>query len=547
MKKTISVLLASLLLVSTFAGCGGDSSSKDSSDTGSSQTDSESSSVSETPENLNLEGYPVVKEKITVKMMGAKSGIHGPWNEMVFFKTMEEKTNIAFEFDTPAGDVFEEKKNLAFTSGDYPEVFFGGNLTTQQEVTFGTQGILVPLEDYIEKYCPNIKKMFDENPQYKKSVTTPDGHIYALPNILDLSIAVAGAMWMNRSWLDALNVAPEDLPTTTDGFYDLLVRMKKEDPNGNGKEDEIPFSMAKADGTNALYNMLPAFGITTNGAYVDGETIKYGFVEPNFEEFLKWTNKLWTEKLVDQDGFVQTANDVTAKGNENRIGAAYHAIPQLVYGMTDPDVAATYPVAPALSSHVTSEPSYKKGTGITTGTFAITDKCENPEAMMRWVDYLYTEEGAFFAHYGPEDDLWKINDEGKKEYIVPTDGKNIEEHRGNDITPDCGLSIPKWYRNDFYANWNDSFEEHRQKETDAKLMPYAKVALPNMYFTVEEQERINILETDIKKYTSENAAKFITGDMPLSSYSKFVETLKKMNVDELIKLYQQAYDRWSKA
>lgn len=546
MKKFIAVALTAVMLVGAMSGCsgGGKSSSSDTSGEKSSSSTTDSSNDSgEVIENFNMEGYPIVNEKVTVKMMGAKSGIHGPWDQMVFFKTLEEKTNVTFEFDTPAADVFEEKKNLAFTSGDYPEVFFGGNLSKQQEVKYGSQGILIPLEEYIEKYCPNITQMFNDNPEYRRSVTAPDGHIYALPNILDLSIAVAGAMWMNREWLDELGVAPEDLPTTAEGFTELLMRMKDEDPNKNGEKDEIPFSMADPSG-GPIFNFVPAFGMTTREFYVDNDVIKYGYTQPNFKEFLTWANDLWTKGLVDSEGFTQTGNDVTAKGTDNKIGAAFHAIPQLVYGMTDPEIAAKYPIAPAMSSKVSPEPLYSRGTGITTGTFAITDKCENIEVMMRWVDYLYTEEGAFFAHYGPENDLWKINDDGKKEYIVPTDGKNIEEHRGNDITPDCGLAIPKWYRNDFYANWNDALEEQRQKQTDEKLMPYAKVALPDMYFTEEEQGELDILTTDINKFTSENAAKFITGDKKLDEYDSFIETLNKMKVDRVITIYQQAYDRW---
>ena len=45
----------------------------------------------------------------------------------------------------------------------------------------------------------------------------------------------------NAEWLEALGVT--ELPTTTEGFYELLKRFKTEDPNGNGEADEIPLSL----------------------------------------------------------------------------------------------------------------------------------------------------------------------------------------------------------------------------------------------------------------------------------------------------------------
>ena len=72
------------------------------------------------------------------------------------------------------------EKNLALNSGNYAEVLFGTNLTRDQQVKYGSQGILLPLEDLIDRYCPNIQTMFEENDGVRASMTAPDGHIYAL-------------------------------------------------------------------------------------------------------------------------------------------------------------------------------------------------------------------------------------------------------------------------------------------------------------------------------------------------------------------------------
>ncbi len=43
--------------------------------------------------------------------------------------------------------------------------------------------MLIPLEDLIDQYAPNLKKVMEKYPNIKSSITAPDGHIYALPGI----------------------------------------------------------------------------------------------------------------------------------------------------------------------------------------------------------------------------------------------------------------------------------------------------------------------------------------------------------------------------
>ena len=53
-------------------------------------------------------------------------------------------------------------------------------------VKYGAEGILIPLEDYItEENTPNLYKIFQDYPEYKGSITAPDGHIYSLLSIDD--------------------------------------------------------------------------------------------------------------------------------------------------------------------------------------------------------------------------------------------------------------------------------------------------------------------------------------------------------------------------
>ena len=555
-KKIFSLLLAAIMTMGVVSSCGGnDGSSSEGSSTDTQSSSAEGSeAAAETVEGVNLEGYPIVNDPMTVTMMGNKAAIHGEWDTLEFFDIMEEMTNISFEFDTPASEVLEEKKNLALNSGTYAEVMFGTNLSRDQQVKYGSQGILLPLEDLIEEYCPNIMACFEANPGFRESITAPDGHIYAMAQITTAPIALTGSMWVNTEWMDTLGIADEDLPTTVEGFQELLTRFRDEDPNGNGEQDEVPFVIFDdADKGMSLYNnMLPWFGVLSPSFYVDDDgVIHYGMIEENAKVGMEYIHNLYAEKLIDNDCFVTGAAEAQAKGAEGRVGSGFHALPRFVFGNMTIEKEATYPGIGAFSSEVNPERICTMGTGLSQGTFALTDKCseEVQVAMMRWVDYLYSEEGSWLIHYGPEGHIWEPspNNPDMAVYIQPEDGRNTEEVRGGEITPDCGVACPKWVRPTTEGAWDDVQQQARIQWSEKNLNPYAKMTLPDMFFTTEEQAELDVLSTDLSKYMTENNAKFITGDQSFDEWDAYVQGYKDMGIDRMIEIYQTAYDRWAAA
>ncbi len=80
-----------------------------------------------------------------------------------------------------------------------------------------------------------------------------------------------------------------------------------------------------------------------------------------------------------------------------------------------------------------------------------------------------------------------------------------------------------------------------------KIEPYAEVPFPLVYLTTDEQKKVNTIEVDLKSYVQQMEAKFITGVEPLSNWDNYVETVQKMNTEEYVEIYQQAYDRWKES
>ena len=166
--KKCYLVIASLVLTTTLLGACGNK--------GNTAGKEETIAVEKT-------GMPIVKEKINMTMMAP--GGEAEWDELASAKALAELTGINFDYITPPSTDFEAKLNLAFASGELPDVIFGAGsgLSNAKQSDYGSQGILIALEDLIDDYEPNLKKILDENPEFKKSITAPDGHIYSLPRL----------------------------------------------------------------------------------------------------------------------------------------------------------------------------------------------------------------------------------------------------------------------------------------------------------------------------------------------------------------------------
>ncbi|QHT58515.1 extracellular solute-binding protein [Paenibacillus lycopersici] len=489
---------------------------------------------------VKKDGFPIVDKTVTLKMMSQDAGI-ADWNTMPVMQEMEKLTGVHMEYQLAPIDSFATKKNLVFASGDLPDIFYAADLTPAEQVTYGTQGVLVPLEKYIDEgYAPNLKKIFDEHPDIRKSFTTPDGHIYALPNIDLSAVWYRGPMWYNGKFLKALNATE---PKTTEELYAYLKRVKTEDPNGNGKADEIPLTSVKLDDLRMYF--LGFWGIYNEQYYADKDgKVHYTPQEEGYKGYLTFLNRLWKEDLLDHETFSQTGDQKKAKGTNNQVALFNDWFPYFTLGG---EPSGDNPLMTPVSSEIAGTPVYGKHPGISTnGTFAISSSNPAPEATMRWVDYLYSYDGATLFGQGPENVLWKYKnkDTHEKEWLPVKDGKDREEVRGT-LTPNYGIVTPGMSSAELTKGLKSDFDEWLDKENAAKLTPIAKAPFPNVYLTNDQQTEATTLLSDLSTYVTQMEARFVTGQEPLSNWDKYVSQLKKMGSDRIVELYQGAYDTWN--
>lgn len=533
-KRTIaaSIALSTILILSACGNNDGDNGSTNG--TGGTDSDVE----------VATEGFPIVQEEITLSLLAPGTGM-AEWADMPTMQAYTDMTGINIDYTTPPMDDFGTRFNLTFASGELPDMIFAPGsdvLTPALEVDYGQQGLLIPLNDLIDEYAPNLSAFLEERPDVREAITTPDGNIYALPSVGegDTSVWPVGPLWYNGAWLEALDA---EVPETLDEFYELMVRFRDEDPNGNGEADEIPISNSGLQHPRVWF--LSAFDLHSWGVEERDGQVQFNPITDNARAYYEFMTQLYEEGLMDQEIFSQSDEMKKAKGEENRIGLFQDWFSFFTLGTTEEE-ALDSPMFMPLTSEYSPERSVAGSSGIVRGTFAITSANPYPEAAMRWVDYMYTEEGMDFFDRGPEGYLWEYEDgEGSTRVYTEEGLEGGEDYRG-EITPFYGISTPgRGLQLPPIGGEESDFSVFIREETLEKVEPYAVVAFPPVYLAQEQIDEVQAMIGDINTYIEEQEAQFITGQLDVtddSAWDNYVSTLQNMGVDRYVEIYQDALD-----
>ena len=114
--------------------------------------------------NLNRTGLPIVNDQVTLTVMGREAHLASEptnWNALKVPQMFEELTNVHIEWQVVPSNAVQQKKNLAFASGDLPDLFFPGIISQADEVKYGGLGLLIPLNDLVEEWAPNVAALFE--------------------------------------------------------------------------------------------------------------------------------------------------------------------------------------------------------------------------------------------------------------------------------------------------------------------------------------------------------------------------------------------------
>ena len=531
-KKLTTVMLASLLVVSSLAACGNTAGEAGSSASATTEKESISiaveSAATATSEEEGIT-FPL-EEKLTFTGF---SGMNGEYavSDGLAWKVALERANIEIELTNVLSADLTEKRNLVLASGEYPDVFYKSGLGTSVN-KYGMQGVFIPLEDLMREYAPNFCAMMDETDGWDW-ITAADGHVYSFPYQHERNPKTV--MWINKKWMDNLGLKE---PTSYEELYEVLKAFKEQDANGNGDpNDEIPYAAAIGRPLVALMVYQDYQFDMTNWLGIIDDELFYVRTHESYKEFLKFAAKVYEEGLVNQDCFTLSNSQKRSIGQAGDVFGCFQesASFQSVGRDNDDDYIMLTPFHEGV---LTRNDMYEQG------ALAITDACENPEVIVAWADYFYTEEGGILNWMGVEGETYQVNDDGTWEWIF---GKGY----GDDITTVRSIGTlqqgQKFPGNQpqLWQKMSSSVDEDEVYLNSERRRVYAMGAdFPYLSLTEEENAALATIKTDVSGYAGEYEAKVITGEISLEdSWDEYVEMMNQMGAEEMLAIYQAAYDR----
>ncbi len=505
------------------------------------------------PEPLTL---PIVKEPLTLSYwVGNTANVAATrksFGEMTCYTELEKRTGIHIDFQHPPIGQENDQFNLVIASGKYPDIIErdwtnapGG------PAKYIKDGVIVRLNDHIDKYAPNFKKVLTEHPDWRRMIMTDEGDIYCFPFLRsDPYLQTFAGLTLRGDWLDKLGLK---MPTTIDEWHDVLVAFKTKDPNGNGKADEIGFNPWKDNSPRGSFNMqafVGAWGITMQW-FQDKGVVKYGPLQPEFKEFLKVMAQWFKEGLIDPDYITTNLAGLDAKVTNNQLGVAMintgSGIGKYVPLMQPKDPkfkmsAAPYPV---LKAGEKSQLGQRDNVYAGQGSAAITTANKRIAETVKLLDYAYGPEGHMLFNFGVEGLTYKMEN-GYPKYT--------EEITANAQKLPMNQAMGKHFRSVFNGpflqdkRYIEQFAGMPEQQEAIKIwsQPANDKLLPPVTPTQDESKKFSTIMADVTTRFDEGFNKILQGQLPIDGWDQVVKDIKTMGIDDAVKIQQAALDRYNK-
>ncbi|MCM3127456.1 extracellular solute-binding protein [Paenibacillus provencensis] len=539
MKKFLSLMLTAVMTTGLLAGCGGSESAD-----GPAPEEGEQA-ITEIP-------LPIVDEPMTInywRANDAKIASGNGFSDVKAYQEKEKRTGIKVNFTHPPLGQQKDQFNLLVTGNELPDVIY----YNWADVSGGPEklladGRIIKLNEYIDLYAPNLKKIIEEDEVVRKQISLDDGTIFMFPYLRTDAVklnATTGIV-LRKDWLEKLNL---NTPATIDEWYTVLKAFREEDPNGNGKKDELPFTANWGPGNmSKLYDFAPSFGVI-GGFQLNGDTVEYGPIQPGFKDFLETMQKWYAEGLIDPEIMTNDGKAFDYKITNHQAGAYYGGVfsgmaKYLNLMADDPEfdlVGAPWPK----DSEGISRSTFRFDTKVLTYGEAITTSADEDKikAIVQWMDYNYSPEGHDLFNFGIEGESYTVDGDSIK--FTDTILNNPDGLTYDQALAGYALSIMDGPMNQDtrYLDGLMAFEQQQEANKVWMEADYS-LALPTLRKTEEEARKEAQIMGQITTYLDEMMTKFILGDEPLTNFDQYVETIKGMGIEEVIKINQDAYERY---
>ena len=545
-KRIFAVALAAGMLVSLTA-CGGKSSVK--------LNNGEFQEV----DKSELE-FPL-KEKTTLTgMTSYPANTESDPNKRTIFKRLQEKTNVEIKWTAIQSDQWADKISLNMANPDLlTDFIFSAGFGDNDLLKYADQGIIIPLEEYIDAYMPNLSAVFEKYPEYRTMCTDSEGHIWALPWIEQLgsektAIQTVGNMsFINKKWLDFLGL---EVPTTVDEFEKVLIAFRDHaselQKKFNIDGSIIPMSCIVNDGDQDPSIIINGFGEgygdADKGRHIavtDDLKVICSATQQGYKEGIEWLHSLYEEGLIDPEAFTQEWSTYVSKGKSGRYGVCFS------WDVANIDNLQDWVPLPALTAD-TRNITPQNGSftsGFDRGRCVVTAVAENPALVCAWLDQMYDPFQSPQNNWGTygEDDDFDIFELGENEngeemlkHAPLGDASPVEVREAEAVGGPLAI-LDEYYG--VYVTCPDDAQYRLDWIKDYYTPDMnTKYVYPNVFMSQEDTEELSNLQADIQKTINANKSDWIMNGFTDADWDKYLKELDAYGLQDYLAIFQKYLD-----
>lgn len=583
-KKILSMLLATVMVAGSLAGCGS------SGDTQSTSTDTSTGSKTENTTGTEAASTEAAVEENLDYQYGLDTTFHSDdpvtysfffsdasWYPMVdtwktegVFKKIEEVTNVTLDITSIDSGDYNQKVALMINAGEAAYII----PKTYDESPYVDGGAIVPISDYTQ-YMPYFTDFVEKyNMQDDlKTITKSDGKFYRLPGMLEAP--VQDYTFMIRK--DLFDAAGVDVPAiekdwTWDDLYDALVKVKEYMVSeGMIKESDYVWSdlwcgseVTDGSGGNLLKLMASAYDVQAGWAIGNGmlyDSTKdewyFGPTSDNFKAYLSEVTKYVQGGILDPETFTQdnqTACNKFYRGETAILSVNRSQYTSWLANLDENLGAGNYETYLCLlprgekTNYLPENSRLENGVMISKRALDELGE-EGFIKMIRFVDWLfYSHEAYNLTKWGVEGETYQVNADGTKSLLdgYQCGGLGIAGDESDiDIRLQWGYAGGNFYYGGTIAEMTDNFNpdimDFVNRITEARDV---KPLDPSYVADEEENEQLNLWKTPLIDNVNTWTLQFATGvknvDADWDAYVASCEGLNSITMADYInEIYQR--------
>jgi putative aldouronate transport system substrate-binding protein len=536
MNKLAKTLVLGLALLMVFSGCSNNSKKSD----------------------INEENQEVMRFSVTLPA----NGVDNP-NSLVgkeWHKRMEAYMGkkVEIEYNYIPSSEYDEKVKLMIASDDLTDFFVTPLFYDTTEMA--EQGQLLELGQY-QDLMPNYMNYISKVKNGKKRVTDADGNMFTFKETstprfpADRGMLIQNTSAYRYDVFEANNIK---IPETLDEFYGAAKKLKELYP------DKYPV----ATKWNSLRSLFSANHIRDE-IFWDGEKYVYGVLDEGYKDALQFANKLYAEKLLDPEYTIDTDDTLKRKAlnGDNLMWLTQWFTTPAEYTRTADDgkifAVSLYPDNPKYGK-AWQEVVNGNTPDLGWGVYGVSSKVKNPEELIKFIDYQYSDEMIQLITWGIEGTTYTIGEDGVPTFVdlLKTakdpwlEGDKYGMRASRNHNPGLQMVSDARAFVDFaatdYTVFNGKYEEVPiEKAEFLTSLPMPEndyvpswLSEPSIQLTSSESQRVSEIMNPIKTFVTEEQAKFVAGKNSFDNWQAFIDKVKKMgNVDEALKIYNDAAQR----